>query len=102
MLERVSQRPSRARILATAAAALAVALLAAFLLSPESSGPDPVAVDATEVLAPEALDRAVSYRAELRAVSIVVLFAELAVLAALALGRPRRAADLLARLGRRP
>lgn len=102
MLERVSQRPAGARILAIAAAALAVALLAAAVLSPDASGPEPVTVDAGEVLAPQALDRAVSYRAELRAVSITILVGELAVLLALALGRPRRTADLLGRLGRRP
>lgn len=102
MLARVSLRSPGARILAVALAALVVAELAVLVLSPDQRGPVPLAVEASEYFDPGALERSVSYRADLRTISIVALIVELAALGALALGRPRRAGELLGRLGKLP
>jgi STE24 endopeptidase len=103
MLARASLRSPGARILAAGVAALAVAELAVWLLAPSLAGPAAVAVDPAAYFEPAALERSVDFRADLRLAGIVVLLCELALLAALALGRPRFAQRALARLsGPRP
>lgn len=100
MLARASLRSPGARILASGLAALAVAGLAAWLLSPDQPGPAPLQWQTDELF--DGIDRAILYRRVLLVVSLVALAIEIAALTALALGRPRRVAALLERLGRRP
>jgi STE24 endopeptidase len=102
MSRRVSPRSSRARILAAALAALVVAALAVIVLSPDQPGPVASAADERDYFAAETLERGRDYRAQTRLLGLLGLVVELAALAVLAAGRPRRFRRLLERLGSRP
>lgn len=81
---------------------LLVAEGAVWLLGPREEIPDPVPVDATDYLPAEQIARAEDFRTPQRWLAIGGLALEAGVLAAVALGRPRRFRSLLDRLGTRP
>lgn len=93
-------------LLAAGAAAILVAVLAAWLLSPTQGPPEPDRAAAERVLAEsfsaEEADRAGEYRSRTRMIGIASLVVQFGLLAFLAFwrGRPMRA--LLRYLGRRP
>lgn len=102
MLRRGPLGTGRGRIVAVAVAAAVVAELAVLVLSPAERGPDPVAVDAASYLEADGIERARDFRGGQQALGLAGLGVEVAVLALLALGRPRRARELLERAGARP
>jgi STE24 endopeptidase len=99
----VGKRRSTALRLGGAAVAMVlVAEAAVWLLGPRDEPPDPVPVAESDYFSQTELDRAHDFRSgqlELAAVGIVL---ELAVLAALALGRPARVRRWFGRFERRP
>lgn len=102
MLDRVLPRTPAARILASAALALAVAELAVWLLAPQSDGPDPLRITAERFFDAAALERAVDYRSGQRLLGLGAVAVEVVVLALVASRRPRLLARPLQRADRRP
>lgn len=98
---RASLRGPGARVLATALVALVVAEVAVLVLSPAQPGPPADPVAASSYFAAGELAEAEAYRGDTRLIGLLALAAELVLLGALALGRPRRVARGLERLGRR-
>jgi STE24 endopeptidase len=94
--------PAALGVVALALAAAAVAELAVALLAPADTGPEPVAVAAARWFDPAATAAARDFQTGQRYLFLAGFAVELAALAALALGRPRRLRRLLDRLGRRP
>lgn len=90
------------RVGAVAIAMVAVAWLAASLLSPEASPPAPLAVTPSEYFGGAELERAVGFRDGQRWLMLAGLALELAALLAIALGRPAALRRLFDRLARRP
>lgn len=84
------------------AALIVVAEGAVFLLAPGEEGIPPVEIAAEDYFAPEQVERAVDYRNGQRVLVLGGLAAQIVVIGALALGRPRAARRLLARLAARP
>src|SRR5687767_15199023 len=80
------------------AALIVVAEGAVLLLSPSEEGIPPEAVAATDYFEPAALERASDFRDGQRLLLVGGLAAQIIVVGALAVGRPRGARDLLARL----
>jgi STE24 endopeptidase len=99
---RFPPRSTGARVAGAAVAMLLVAEGAVWLLGPREEIPDPIPVDATQYLPAGEIERAEGYRSGQRWLMIGGIGVEGAVLAAIALGRPRRVRDLLDGLGRRP
>lgn len=99
---RVWLRTPGARIVAVGIGAIAVAELAALVLSPAQPGPEAVPVEPTDYLAPERIEAGESYRSDTRALFLIGLAVEFGALALVALALPRRARDRLASLERRP
>jgi STE24 endopeptidase len=99
---RFPPRSTGVRVAGAAVAMLLVAEGAVWLLGPREDAPDPVPVDASRYLPAEEIERAEGYRSGQRWLAIGGLALEAGVLAAVALGRPRRARELLDRLGARP
>ncbi|HEX2128695.1 MAG TPA: M48 family metallopeptidase [Solirubrobacterales bacterium] len=95
-------RSTGARVAGVAVAMLIVAEGAVWLLGPREEIPEPVAVDASDYLPAERIAAAEDYRSGQRWLMIAGLAIEGAVLAAVALGRPRPFRRLLDALGRRP
>lgn len=83
------------------AALIVVAEGAVLLLAPSEEGIPPEAVAATDYFEPAALERASDFRDGQRLLLIGGLAAQAIVVGALAVGRPRSARDLLARLSAR-
>ncbi len=98
----VLRRSSTARAGVFAVALIVVAEGAVFLLSPREEGIPPVEVATDEFLDPAQVERAVDYRNGQRALLFAGLGAQLVVVGALAVGRPRFARELLERAARRP
>ncbi|MCL4286663.1 MAG: M48 family metalloprotease, partial [Thermoleophilia bacterium] len=94
--------PAAIAIVAVALAAATVAELAVVLLAPASSGPEPDAAAAAGWFDPARAEAARDFQAGQRVLFLAGVGIELAALAALALGRPRRLRRLLVRLGARP
>jgi STE24 endopeptidase len=90
------------RIIAVAIAAAIAAELALLLLAPGDPGPDPAAVDPASFFDPSQIARGRDFQTGQRNLYLVGFAIELAALALLALGHPRRLAPLLTRLGARP
>ncbi len=99
---RVFRRSSRARIIAASLALLVVAEIAVLVLLPGQSGPQPLAVEATDYFTPAQIERATDYQSGQRLISLALLVAEFALLALLASGRPAPARRFLERLESRP
>jgi STE24 endopeptidase len=91
-----------ARVGLAAAAVVAAAGLAVWLLRPEDDPIDPVPVSESDYFTSGQLERARDYRSGQRWLALAAIGAEGAVLLVLALGRPRPARRALERLGRRP
>jgi STE24 endopeptidase len=94
--------PPALAIVALALAAVAAAEIAVVLLAPADTGPDPLPVEAGHWFDPAETAASRDYQSGQRILFLVGFGVELAALAALALGRPRRARRLLDRLGARP
>jgi len=92
---------SAAAIAAIACGVALVAGLAAVVLAP-GAGPKPAPVDAADWFAPGLIERAADFRSGQRNLFLVGFGIELAILTALALGRPRAIRRTLDRLGTRP
>jgi STE24 endopeptidase len=91
-----------ARVGGAAVAMILVAEGAVWLLSPSAPPDDPVPVAESEYFSPAELDRAHDYRGPQRALLLVGLAVEAAVLTAIALGRPAPLRRALERLAARP
>jgi STE24 endopeptidase len=102
MLERDRLRTAPAWIVAAGLLAIAIAAGAVLALAPADTGPEPLPVVAEERLDAERLELAREYRPTQRQLAIGALLAQLALLVALALGRPAPAIRRLERLGRHP
>ena len=85
-------------IVAIAVAAAAVAELGVIVLGPDDTGPEPVPVSAADWFDPTATAAARDYHQGQLVLFVIGFAVELAVLAALALGRPRSVRRLLRRL----
>lgn len=96
------RRSPAARIGVAAAAMVLVAEGAVLLLSSSENGIAPVAAEADDYFAPEAIARAREYREGQRALLLAGLGAQALAVGALAVGRPRAARRALARLASRP
>ncbi len=90
------------RIVAVALAAAIVAELALLLLGPGDPGPAPAEVDASAYFDAAQIDRGRDFQTGQRNLALAAFAIEVATLALLALGRPRRLGPVLARLGTRP
>jgi STE24 endopeptidase len=90
-----------ARLALAGVAMLLVAELAALLLAPTDTI-TPLPVSASEWFDAAASERAAEFRGGQRLLFLAGVACQLAAVAALALGRPRRLAGLLRRFGRRP
>ena len=96
------RRSPAARIGITAAAMVLVAEGAVLLLSPGDEGIAPVATEADDYFAAEAIARAREYRGGQRTLLVVGLGAQALAVGALAVGRPRVARRALGKLASRP
>lgn len=90
------------KIVAVGVAAALVAELAVIVLAPGDTGLEPVAVEATDYFAPEAIENARDFRAGQRNLMLIGLGVELAALGLLAAGRPRAVRRLFDRAAGRP
>jgi STE24 endopeptidase len=102
-LDRLPAPRSRAvRIGGAAVATVLVAELAVWLLSPRDTGPEPAPVSERDFFTEAELERAHDYREGQRWLLLAGLAIEVAVVLAIALGRPGAVRRALDRLGRRP
>lgn len=90
------------KIVVVGVAAALVAELAVIVLAPGDTGFEPVAVEATDYFAPDAIEEARDFRAGQRNLMLVGLTLELATLGLLAAGRPRAVRRQLDRAAARP
>lgn len=92
----------RARIFACLLAAITVAIALVLVLSPDQPGPPAGEAEAARYFEPEAIAAADDYRDPQRLIGLGLLVVELGLLAAFAIGRPRKVRGWLDRLeGRR-
>lgn len=102
-LDRLPAPRSRAaRVGGAAVAMVLVAELAVWLLGPRDTGPDPAPVSERDYFSAAELERAREFRDGQRWLLVAGLAIEVAVIAAVALGRPSATRRMLERLGRRP
>ena len=96
-----NRRPAIA-VAAVAVAAVAVAEIVAWLIGPHGGAIDPDHVSAAAYFSAAQLDRAADFNGPQRLIGLGSLLVQLAVLALLALWRPRVLRSALATAGRRP